>query len=866
MTETPPHAAGASPGASGSAAPVSDVRPPAGKLALAWLALAWERLWPALWPMVAVASVFATVALLDWLPRLGGWGHAAALAAFGLALLAAYWRGFDGFDLPDRHQARRRLERDSGLDHRPLTGLDDALAGGAGDAETRALWQAHRRRLAQALGRLSVRWPSPGLAARDPFGVRGLLALVLLVAVVVAGSDWRDRVGRAFEPRFAAAAAAGPALDLFITPPDYTGAAPRYLSTSADDAGAAADPAGADPGAAGPIAVPEGSVLLARVSGGGRAPVLRVDGEETAFEPVDDGIWELERPIDGGTRLAVDQGRRTLGAWTLDVVPDAPPQVAFVEPPSATTRWATRLQGRVGDDYGVESAAAVIRLTDAAPEALAREPLTLPIDLPGRLPTEAEAVAYHDLTPHPWAGLPVTVELTATDAAGQTGRSAPEDFVLPERPFEHPVARAIVDQRRALFHTPDAVPIVADTLEALSLRPDRFRDDVVVFLALRTSFRRLQLADDGDAAIAAVAEVLWETALRIEDGSLSLAERALRDAQQALREALQGDADEAELRRLMDELRQAMDDYMQALQQQMAEQMQRGEMPPMMQPSPDGRVMTGEQFQEMLDEMMQRMEDMAQSGLRDQAREMLSQLQSMMENLQAGMMPMPQQSNPAMEMLDDLQALTEAQRQLLDQTFRQGQQMPGQQGQPGQPGQPGQRTPGQGGQPGEGLPQDPAAAAALQEALRRALGELMAEMGEMTGDIPLPFGRAEQAMRQSENALGQGRPGDAVDPQTQALDQLQQGLQGLADQIMEQMAQQNGGQGMPMPQQSFGQQDPLGRPMPNAGGADTRAMDLPEEADVQRARRILEELRDRLGDRERPALERDYIERLLERF
>ena len=41
---------------------------------------------------------------------------------------------------------------------------------------------------------------------------------------------------------------------------------------------------------------------------------------------------------------------------------------------------------------------------------------------------------------------------------------------------------------------------------------------------------------------------------------------------------------------------------------------------------------------------------------------------------------------------------------------------------------------------------------------------------------------------------------------------------------------------------------------------------VPEEIDVQRAREILEELRRRLSEPSRPRLEKDYLERLLERF
>jgi hypothetical protein len=41
---------------------------------------------------------------------------------------------------------------------------------------------------------------------------------------------------------------------------------------------------------------------------------------------------------------------------------------------------------------------------------------------------------------------------------------------------------------------------------------------------------------------------------------------------------------------------------------------------------------------------------------------------------------------------------------------------------------------------------------------------------------------------------------------------------------------------------------------------------IPGEIDVQRVRRILEELRRRLGDPSRPQIELDYIERLLKDY
>jgi hypothetical protein len=149
------------------------------------------------------------------------------------------------------------------------------------------------------------------------------------------------------------------------------------------------------------------------------------------------------------------------------------------------------------------------------------------------------------------------------------------------------------------------------------------------------------------------------------------------------------------------------------------------------------------------------------------------------------------------------------------------------------------------------------------------LGEVMRQLGEMGGEIPRPLGRAERAMREAGQALEQGQPGAAVPPQTQALDELQQGLQSMAEQMAQQMMMgQQPGQmpGQQQMQQSNRGRDPLGRPLPGFGRADTNDVRIPEESDLQRAREILDELRRRAGEFNRPQLELDYIDRLLRRF
>ena len=102
-------------------------------LALSRLALFWEAAWPRLWPIFAVIGAFVFVSLLDVLPALPGWLHGLVLVGFAAALGRVAWRSWRGLRPVTRAAARHRLERDSGLDHRPLTALEDTLTGGGGD-------------------------------------------------------------------------------------------------------------------------------------------------------------------------------------------------------------------------------------------------------------------------------------------------------------------------------------------------------------------------------------------------------------------------------------------------------------------------------------------------------------------------------------------------------------------------------------------------------------------------------------------------------------------------------------------------------------------------------------------------------------
>ena len=806
-----------------------------GLLVLARAAIAWERFWPALWPAPLVVAAFLVAALFELPSALDPWVHALALAAFALALGAILFRALRRFRVPARADAERRIERKSRLDHRPLSSFEDLPVADI-DSGAMALWAEHRRRLLARLGRLRIGVPIAGFLSRDPYALRAAAGLLVVVAFVQAGGDAGYRLLNALVPGVGIGPVAGTSLELWIEPPAYTGAPPVYAQRDRPS-----------------LTFPAGSILRAHVNGGRGQPVLRVDGQATPFTTLDKSAFKVEATIAAGTRLTVDQGRDQLANWNLVVVPDLPPTIDLPRPPAKTQRMALRLDYEARDDYGLASIGAGMRLIgeDGAPKG--DEVVEQALPLPAGYPPQARGTTYHDLTAHKWAGLEVELMLTATDGAGQTGHSPSLRLTLPERAFTHPVAQAIIAERKRLSLTPEKRPEIATALGEISALPEDYDEDLSVFLALSVAKWRLR-HDENEQALDEVRDLLWDTALHVEDGNLSMAERELRAAQRALMEALARNAPDHEIERLMERMRQAMDRFLQSLTQQAEEA-----------PDPAERNLQSIQSQD-LQRMLDQIREMARSGNRDAARQMLAQLQNILENLRRARMAgqQGQMNAEMMKMLRELQEMAQQQRGLLDRTFRNARQrdgqQQGQQGQRGQQGQQGQR--GQQGQEGDGGEMGELSAG--QEGLRRALGEFMRRLGEQRGQIPGGLGRAERAMRDAIGALDQTVPGEALGPQTEALDQLQQAGQGMARELARQMGMDGVPQGdtdeMPPPGM-----DPLGRPM-GGYGMDTSDVQVPDSSDVQRARGIRDELRNRSGDRLRPQFELDYIERLLRRF
>ena len=826
------------------------------RLKLARLVVAFEALWPALWPCLAVLGSFVAVSLFGLWLALPLLVHLPVLLLFMGAFAWSLWRVRPLLRVPPREAGLARLEHDSDVPHQPLRGLEDTLPAAVTDPVTRRLWALHRERLLASLQRLRLAPPRSDLPRRDPWALRAALLLVLVVALVHGRGEVGQRLASAFQLG-GRAAPAGPAatVDLWVTPPAYTRRAPLVAEQTRGQPG---------------ITVPAGSearIQAHHLPAAQTPPEVALGERRLPLAALGPGSGEARLVLDADGALSVrDGGGHEIGRWAVDTVPDQPPTVSFGGEPRATHRQVLKIDLAAADDYGLVELALLL-----APAERAAETERLPLVRPASQPPKIETGFFQDLTAHPLAGLPVELRLEAVDAAGQTGESAPLQIVLPAREFHHPLARAVIEQRRRLVAEPDRFEEVAAELAGLGDTRTAQELPVAVPLTLRAAAARLAMNQGDASARRSVVDLLWELALFIEDGALSVAERKLRDLLVALRQALERGASDQELERLMQELQQAMDEFLaeltrQAMQQGQDQQAQDGLRPD------DGRSVDRRDLQQMLDQARELM----RSGARDAAREMLAQLQEMLENLRAGQQQA--QPSPGEQNLSDLQKMIQLQQQLLERSFqmdRQQRQDGQQQGQPQQgQAQRGQQQPQHGqrqGQPqqGQGQQDSPGQAAGGQEALRRALGELMRRMGESGMEIPRAMGQAEMQMRGARESLQQGEPGMAADAQAQAVDAMQRAGQAMMQQLEEQMARQQGqgpGQaGQPRPSAQRGR-DPLGRSMRNNGGMDTRGVEIPEQGDLSRARDVLDELHRRSGDRTRAPLELDYYRRLLDRF
>ena len=849
-----------------------------GQIARTHFGLRSLAVWRAFWPLFATLGIYIAAAASGLLEQADPKLAAMMALTFWAALGVSGVRGLVRYRDPDVATARAALDAQSDL--RPLQSLADRPT--KPDPEAQALWYAHQERLSDAARRLRVPSFSEAWRQADPFRLRFFGALVLAVILALNLGQVPLRFSKALDPDYGSLfGAESIRIEAWITPPSHTGQAPRFLDSDTAS-----------------LRVPSGSILTIRAQAP-TAPRLRLRGEtrrDVRFEVTPEGAFEVQQELQNSVILSVRWwGERA--RWAVDTEPDLPPSVSFVEMPVLGDGDRLEFSWSAKDDYGLEKLQLAIRPLES-PGTEDR----VDVDLGAVSPKAKEADSALDLTRERWAGARVQLALIVTDGAGQSAESEPFEMLLPEKLLLQPLAKAIQDVRvtvlredleypdiestqeplenEAVFvsatqrigHAPSRIKRAGLMLDGITYEGAAYYEDVMMYTGLRSAHQTL-LTSSSIAEAKSTEPLLWALALRAEYGSAADALAALLAARAALEEALRDGASEEEIRRRMQAFKEAAQRYVAA---RMAEAMARGlpegqDFTDSAQPQP-GQSLGGQSFSDMLDAL----EDLTETGATDQARQLLADITNMLENLefqqgQAGGegfpgMPgqegsedaesVPQEEREITETMQELLDLLREQRELNDETLAQ---------------QRGERS---GGAPNSGdggstnLPDwmQSDDLADRQGELGNRVEDLSdrrgtGQLGDDTGIDSRTLRAIERAQRRAQQALNGGNEALALRNQEQATEQLR----GLAEQLAETLDDLRAarlGDNDQVEESADG--SPFGAP--NSGGADdSNSVDIPDEIERQRARDILDLLRQRY-DETSDETEREYLERLLDRF
>jgi uncharacterized protein (TIGR02302 family) len=821
------------------------------KIRLSHWALVWERIWAAAcWPVVLGIGLFSLVwsGLLLQIPSAAAW----ALIIAGLVAFGWTCRKLFRLQWPTRYDAMRRLERDSELGNRAVSSRNDALADSITDETSKLIWEEHKRRQWSLMGALKVALPQSRWRDIDGYALRVPAALALVAAFFLAPpASLQNLAGNL---NVAPAEAAKPVtLDAWLKPPAYTAQRPILLTSPAQTAALKQNPQ---------LTVPSNSQLTLRLNGAKAPKISFADAsgeikDHGAKIKFAEGVFTVDAKLTKPATIKILDGDTEMAQWAFTLTPDNPPQIAITGTPAEDAVGPLAMKWKATDDYGVTRVTAKVELSDEQDDGLGFtgngvflfDPPEMKIAMRKSSPKMEEGTTNADLTSHPWAGFMVDVTFTAKDGASQTANSETKRIRLPERVFGKPLARALIEQRKILIMDTENAGEASNLLKAILIYPEGLVERSGIHIALASVISRLDNIRGPDDYQESV-KALWDVAVMIEDGMIGDAKDQLQAAKKALEDAIRRGASPEELKQLTQKLREAMNRYLDQMVRE-AQKNPQGQQ----QGNQNGQQVNKQDLQKMLDDIQK----LAEGGAKDQAQQLLSELDRMLNNMQIGQNQQGDQQGDqaAREMMNQLSEMMRKQQQLMDETQR---MQPGQ----GEQGEmdslnpegddPGNRSgnQGQGNLPGR------------QGDLQKMLEQMLGQMGQNGMKPPQQLGDAGKNMGNAKGALEGQERDQALGEQGEALKNLREGAKSLGQQLGKQRGRSQNADGQDGPGMNGDDRDPLGRPTKSSGEDRGPERDmLPSELAIRRAQEILESLRNRANSSELPKIDRDYIERLL---
>ena len=327
-----------------------------------------------------------------------------------------------------------------------------------------------------------------------------------------------------------------------------------------------------------------------------------------------------------------------------------------------------------------------------------------------------------------------------------------------------------------------------------------------------------------------ITNLLWDAALRLEDGNLSLSEKQLRATMDELMKMLENGDPNQETEKLTNQLQQLLSEYLknQTGNQQSTEQM-----------NPDGSDQSPTPQNNELMDMMKQIQELAATGQTEEAMEMMKKLRELMEN-SSPKGPTPEDYEQMVEgtkSLNKLDDLRQNQNDLMKSTNQEGLKK-----EPNTDQEKGQK---------ENTVDD---LAKKQKDLNEQLQKLMDQLSKDGFEESEQLKPAKSSMDEAQKNLEKQSPSEAAQNQNTAIESMDKTLSSLGQNLAEQMIEM---------QENSQNKDPMGRPTSPQGNEE---IIIPDQKSFQDAQRILQELRRRLSDPSRPQAEIEYLRRLLKRF
>ncbi len=660
---------------------------------------------------------------------------------------------------PTQKEAEQQIERASRLKHQPFAVQKDTPSQAKTPLE-QALWHLHQN---QAKSWLSRKLKSIRFAFKTKIVISiqysaVIASAMLLSLVLLLSSAARHNIYTTFRPAVAIEGLTVlPPVTGWIEPPAYTKIAAIQLPSDAKE-----------------INVPQGSVLKLTARHTFFPLTVKNGGDTLRFIDHNNHDQQLNTPLTQSGAYRLRNGLLTATPWHINVIADLPPQITFTDKIILNQQGSLTLPFSTSDDYGITSIAVVLTSLKNKPYQRTLYSWENPLKT---LKTQATA----DFSDLPFAGQNVELSLLATDSAGQTTITPAVTIPLPERVFTHPMAKHIIEIRKKLI-SEEMLPRQAVTILSPYLQNSApiFQKDFTAYLSFISALQRLNIAQ---SPVESAAVLLWQTAVRLEQGTVGREAEQMRQAADKLRELLANPQHSAEaLQQALKEFAAALEKYMQSMA---AQQTPKGAPKPLIN-------MSG------LQKYLESIETLANSGKPEDALKRLDNLQQMMENLQN-----PQEMSPQLQkslaLLEEMQSITEAQRSLLKKTGN------------------------------TNIPKGLEKFVNAQKQLIPALQKIMTQGKGLK--LPLDgLNQALEAMQQSLKALSAQQQQQSLDAQHDAVNALEKTLQQAAQQLQQQNPS------LPFPSlQGAASQTPLDNRYP-----------LPDAAEANQLRQLMQTIQGKL--------------------